>query len=231
MRAGPSKTAAAAISIDSNCPVNTDFKKLIANRLEYSRLDSGISIIGNDGIDVESPGFPIPKSFSLIKGIIMNKYSVLIAGVFALGAVTAHAADFDVPGQVTSTSTKTRAEVKAETLRAIKAGEVSVGDVGYPPAVSASSSLSRAEVKAETRRAIAAGEVTFGDADLPVVAKNTAGGKTRAEVKEEVRVAIANHELSFGDVGYPDRGIVTIPRAKKPQAAAAAASMATNTAD
>jgi hypothetical protein len=144
----------------------------------------------------------------------MNKYSRLIAGVFALGGVSAHAADFDVPGQVTSTSTRTRAEVKAETLRAIKAGEVSFGDIGYPPAVTASSSLSRAEVKAETRRAIAAGEVTFGDADLPVVAKNTSGGKTRAEVKEEVRVAIANHELSFGDADYPDRAIVTIPRAK-----------------
>jgi hypothetical protein len=161
--------------------------------LEYSRLDSGISIIGNDGIGVELPGSEYRNHPPSFKGIIMNKYSLLIAGVFALGGVSAHAADFDVPGQVTSTSTKTRAEVKAETLRAIKAGEVSVGDIGYPPAVSGPSSLSRAEVKPETRRAIAAGEVTFGAADLPVVARNTTGGKTRAEVKEEVRDRYFNY--------------------------------------
>ena len=146
----------------------------------------------------------------------MNIQTLIVTALFAASGPLAHAADFDPPmsAQAQAGVGKTRAEVKAETLRALKAGEISTGDVGYPPAFPSGNSRSRADVKAETRQALAAGDITFGDATYPKFATAAGAGPTRAEVKGELMRAIAARELHFSDTAYPDSGLYTTPRTK-----------------
>jgi hypothetical protein len=99
----------------------------------------------------------------------MKNRSLLFVALLSLAGVgsSAFAQEISVPG-------KTRAEVKAETLRAIKAGEVTTGeDSNYPADVAPElfGGLSRVQVKQDTLRAIAAHQVTTGeDVGYPQVA-------------------------------------------------------------
>jgi hypothetical protein len=83
---------------------------------------------------------------------------------------------------------KTRAEVKAETLRALKDHEVPFGDATNYPEIEATPTLdqpTRAEVKAETLHALKNHEVEFGDATgYPNVAAQPST-ETRAQVKAD----------------------------------------------
>src|ERR1700761_5478460 len=114
---------------------------------------------------------------------IMKKLPILLSALLAAAAFSpVWADDFGVPpASQTDSSGLTRAEVKAETLRALKAHEVQFGDVYNPVAPSSSEpSPSRAEVKTETMQALANHEVTFGDVSPPPFVAYTST-KTRAE--------------------------------------------------
>ncbi len=64
----------------------------------------------------------------------MKTSTIVVAGLLAAAAVQASVArpDGPAPLQGSSASPLTRAEVRAETLRALRAGEVSFGDVDRP---------------------------------------------------------------------------------------------------
>lgn len=100
----------------------------------------------------------------------------------------------------------TRAEVKAETLAALKAeasipGGVGLGRPMYDdgPFVS---TRSRSEVSAEARTSVARGETLHGEVwRVEPVARVTAVGPTRAEVKAETRIAVRNGRIQTGEQG------------------------------
>jgi hypothetical protein len=134
----------------------------------------------------------------------MKKLPILLSALLAAAAFSpVWADDFGVaPASQVGSPGLTRAEVKAETLRALKAHEIQFGDVYDPIAPSSEPSRPRAEVKAETMQALANHEVTFGDVSPPPVIAYTST-KTRAEVKAETLQAARNHELQFGDIYEP----------------------------
>lgn len=151
----------------------------------------------------------------------MKIHTVLLCSILATTtSVVARASEIDPPlsAQTFAASGKTRAEVKAETRRALKAGEVTFGDVGYPRVTGAADSSqagrSRADVKAETRQALAAGEITFGDVAVAKPTSTDGEHLTRTAVKGELMRSIAAHEFHFSDTAYPDSGIVTTPKAR-----------------
>ena len=121
----------------------------------------------------------------------MKKTSILFCALLASTTIGARADELYAPQQFGAPSTLTRAEVKAETLRALKNGEISFGDVERPPAVPSGPGRSRADVKQELRQALAAHEVQFGDATPPLVVA-TGPGRTRAEVRAEMLAAKAH---------------------------------------
>lgn len=141
---------------------------------------------------------------------------VVFGGLTAIG-MAAHAADVGQPSQASASSARTRAEVKAETLRAIAAGEVSIGDITYPMTPmrpKPTFGRSRADVKAETKHALAAHEIASGDAAYPPEATSSERVATRAAGKVELARAIAAHEIHVGDVAYPSELPETTPRTK-----------------
>lgn len=90
----------------------------------------------------------------------MKTYAI-VAALSALafaGNSYADGASYDYPQA--STSAKTRAEVKAETLAAIAHGQLQYGEADWPQ-VAFVSTKSRAEVTAETLTAIANGELRW----------------------------------------------------------------------
>jgi len=110
----------------------------------------------------------------------MNKLTTLsIAALTLFGSVQAMAAGAPAP--------LTRAQVVAETLRALAAGEVNSDD-GYRPPISAMPTgpkLSREAVKAEYLRALAAGEVNSDDSFTFPSEQRAESKLTRAEVVAE----------------------------------------------
>lgn len=121
----------------------------------------------------------------------MSKKSILLCALLASMATAARADDLYPPEPSAAPSTLTRAEVKAETLRALKNGEISFGDVEARPAVQTGPGRTRAEVKQELRLALAAHEIRFGDAEPPPVIAS-GPGRTRAEVRAEMLAAKAH---------------------------------------
>ena len=121
----------------------------------------------------------------------MKKISLLFCALLASTAIVARADELYAPQQFGAPSTLTRAEVKAETLRALKNHEISFGDVATPPAAPAGPGRTRAEVKQELRQALAAPEVQFGDA-TPPLAVAPGPGRSRAEVRAEMLAAKAH---------------------------------------
>ena len=109
--------------------------------------------------------------------------SLVFAAVVAAPAFATNTVDY---GNITfKPGTVTRAEVRAEVLRARAAGELDITEATPAFAVAAPSSLTRAEVRAEAIRARAAGELDLTEADYPVLAVGPASTLTRAEVRAE----------------------------------------------
>ncbi|MBC7941617.1 MAG: DUF4148 domain-containing protein [Chitinophagaceae bacterium] len=108
-------------------------------------------------------------------------------------------------GAQTPTATS-RAEVKAETQKARKAGEIPSGEQG-PKEAPFTATQTRAERKAQTKEAIAKGEVTSRGEGSPqeAIAKTSkSDGRTRADVKAEARVANKAGETRAGEA-YPTK--------------------------
>jgi Domain of unknown function (DUF4148) len=87
---------------------------------------------------------------------------------------------------------KTRAEVKEETKKAVKAGDIKAGEGATGSAEKApKSDKARAEVKDDTKKAVKAGDIKTGEGtavdEKTAKAKST---KARAEVKDETKKAV-----------------------------------------
>lgn len=104
----------------------------------------------------------------------MNTKTFITVAIALIGAVAGTAASageatYDYP--VAYTSTLTRAEVRAEAVRALAAGEVSTGEQSVVVAA-AGMPLSRAQVRAETLEAIRIGAISRGEQnDFPTAAQ------------------------------------------------------------
>lgn len=113
----------------------------------------------------------------------------------------------------------TRAEVKAETKAAIKAGELNKGNIGVTkPAADTVLTKTRADVKVDTKAVAQAGELKSSNV-IPVTpepkAAASADGKTRTEVKAETKAAINAGTLNKGNIGTQTATVVHKARAKK----------------
>ena len=124
----------------------------------------------------------------------MNKLSMVLAGgLLSVAVFGAQAGELYNPTQDQgSTTALTRAQVKAETVKAIKAGEVHFGDVAVTSDVAEKPAFGRTrqDVKSETLAARQTGDLEHNDVDLPQVAKGTA--LSRQQVKAE---AVASRQL------------------------------------
>jgi Domain of unknown function (DUF4148) len=126
----------------------------------------------------------------------MDRTSFILAALLALAASIATA----------QTASPSRAEVKAETQRARKAGEIVSGEQSGKEAPFVAGQT-RAERKAATREAIAKGEMsTRGEASPPEAQPKVAkgSGKARAEVKAEARAANKAGGTRTGE-SYPEK--------------------------
>jgi hypothetical protein len=92
---------------------------------------------------------------------------------------------------------KSRAEVKEETKKAVKAGETKAGE-GQAPAEKTKSVKTRAERKSETAAAEKAGAIKAGES---TAADKSAGksDKARADVKAETKKAVKAGETPMGE--------------------------------
>lgn len=105
----------------------------------------------------------------------------------------------------------TRADVKAETNSAAKAGEIKTGDVGVVTPPTPASTATRADVKADTKAAAKAGELKGTDINPsgttpPAVAGD---GKSRIDVKADAKAANkAGAMRSGGDIGEQPAPVV-----------------------
>lgn len=120
--------------------------------------------------------------------------AVVTAPAFATSTV-------DYGNVVAKPGTVTRAEVRAEVLRARAAGELDITEATPAFPVGAPSGLTRAEVRAEAIRARAAGELDYTEANYPVVAAATPSTLTRAEVRAEFIRARNAGEIESTDSG------------------------------
>lgn len=131
----------------------------------------------------------------LIAAVIVAAASALSAPVFAAESV-------DYGNLATKAGTVTRAEVRAEAVRARAAGELDFTEANYPVITAApASTLSRSDLRAEVLRARAAGELDITEANFPVLQAAPASMLTRAEVRAEVTRALAAGELTFTEAG------------------------------
>lgn len=105
----------------------------------------------------------------------MNKLSTLVAGVVAaLGFATAAQAQEATRFDTTIDSQKSRAEVRAEAVAAVRAGELSYGEAsqGYAfDGAATDSAKSRTQVAAEAREAQRLGVLNRGEASVFVTAE------------------------------------------------------------
>lgn len=91
----------------------------------------------------------------------------------------------------------TRAEVKAETKEAVKAGTIKEGEAGDMGAKT-KSTASRADVKASTRAAAMSGDIKAGEAGAEATMKPKST-KKRADVKAETAAANKAGALKGGE--------------------------------
>ena len=125
--------------------------------------------------------------------------SLVFAAVVAAPAFATNTVDY---GDIAfKAGTVTRAEVRAEVLRARAAGELDITEATPAFAVAAASGLTRAEVRAEAIRARAAGELDLTEADYPVLAVAPASTLTRAEVRAEFIRARNAGEIQSDEAG------------------------------
>ena len=125
--------------------------------------------------------------------------ALVLAATVAAPAFASNAVDY---GNIAfKAGTVTRAEVRAEVLRARAAGELDITEASNPFAAAAPSSLTRAEVRTEAIRARAAGELDVTEANYPVQAAVPASTLSRAEVRAEFIRARAAGELELNESG------------------------------
>jgi hypothetical protein len=94
---------------------------------------------------------------------------------------------------------KTRAERKAETAAAVKAGETKEGEGAPGTQKPAASTKNRADRKAETAASVKAGDIKAGDATQGKTATDGKSTKTRAERKSETAAAVKAGETKAGE--------------------------------
>jgi Domain of unknown function (DUF4148) len=135
-------------------------------RLKFIRKRGGPTAQRNA---VGSGNFPASFIFQFhIKDIVMNTKNFFAAAVAAIAAITtlgagsAHANDAGFEYPVAVTSTVSRADVKAEALRARAAGLIAQGELSIVIA-DTGPSLTRAQVKAELAQALRIGAIDDGE--------------------------------------------------------------------
>lgn len=125
----------------------------------------------------------------------------LVSAAFAAGA-SAHAEGL------------TRAEVRAETIAAAKAGQIPHGDLDIVSVTpqAPTSQVDRATVQAELKAAIADGDLEVGDSGHTAreitpsryPAGAAVAGLTRSEVRQELAQAVRTGQLPRGDLDITD---------------------------
>ena len=136
----------------------------------------------------------------------MNAKQVLFTSIIALSAAGAMADDITID-RTPATSTVTRAQVRAEVLKARKAGELLAAGEGYQGAPAPiTSSVARADVKSQVIAARSSGELLAAGEGAPSDVRSYATGSTlsRAEVKAEVIAARQAGQLLPAGEAYPD---------------------------
>jgi hypothetical protein len=120
-------------------------------------------------------------------------HMVLPATLLALASVQVFA-------QTDGASTTSRAEVKAETRQAVKAGAIPKGQSGSEKAdTGGPSTTPRAEVKADTKAAVKAGAIPKGQA-APEGAQATGPSTVpRADVKADTKAAVKAGAIPRGE--------------------------------
>lgn len=125
--------------------------------------------------------------------------ALVFAAVVAAPAFATNTVDY---GNIAFTpGTVTRADVRAEVLRARAAGELDITEASPAFPVAAASGLTRAEVRAEAIRARAAGELDYTEANYPLLAAATPSTLTRAEVRAEFIRARDAREIESTESG------------------------------
>ena len=131
----------------------------------------------------------------------MSSKSVLVAAAAVAASVCWQSA------LAQASAPLTRAQVKAETRAAEKAGQLTPAGQGSAPSVKASDvgpAKTRAERKAETMAARKAGQLTpAGQGSGPVTAAAPGPAKTRAQRKAETLEAAKKGELVPAGEGSP----------------------------
>jgi len=122
---------------------------------------------------------------------------IVLATVFALSQVVVASAFAQTAAPAT------RAEVKAETKEAVKAGKTVEGQAAPAQAMAnkATSTAARADVKKEAASAEKAGTIAAGQVTKEPKATST---KPRAEVKSETKDAVKQGEIATGQ-GTPKK--------------------------
>jgi hypothetical protein len=165
-------------------------------------------------------------ALKVVDASIQQEYIVakltFIAGALVMALASVSRAQSETPTGLT------RDQVKAETLRAIRDGDIVQGDLGlkdnelHPeryPARAVPSGTTRAAVRAEFASALRHGDVVQGDLGRTLREDNPArypaeperAGLTRAQVRAETRAAIEAGDIQVGDLGqtlaelHPDR--------------------------
>lgn len=92
---------------------------------------------------------------------------------------------------------KTRAEVKAETASANKAGKIATGDMDAPTP-KPKSTANRSQVKSDTAAAEKSGQIATGD--LPAKTAKPKSTASRTDVKAETKAANKAGEIPTGDL-------------------------------
>lgn len=96
------------------------------------------------------------------KQLLVPLFTVAVAVIGFASATAAHASEASYENPVSLHSTLTRAEVLAQAVRAVAAGEISLSDNSYAPKINGTEKT-RAQVVAETREAIRLGLTSFGE--------------------------------------------------------------------
>lgn len=99
------------------------------------------------------------------KQLLVPLFTVAVAVIGFASATAAHANEASYENPVSLHSTLTRAEVRAQAVRALAAGEISLGDETYAPKLKGTEKT-RAQVLAETREAIRLGLTNSGEETL-----------------------------------------------------------------
>jgi hypothetical protein len=106
------------------------------------------------------------------KQLLVPLFTVAIALIGFASATAAHANETSYVAPEYVHSTLTRAEVRAEAVRAIAAGDFNFGEGSYAPRITGTAKT-RAQVVAETREAIRLGLTSHGDETmLPTAEQN-----------------------------------------------------------